>query len=113
MAATKKAKATSKKDIPVTNRSIWWSDLNAIPAEDKNEMWAAQLLYFMKKNAKLFLDPKRAIEYRATDRLELNERTYKEMVDPTTPMGTGGQAEYFSSSRSVALYSNTKWKSVV
>ena len=85
------------KDIPVTNRSIFWSDLNSLPEELKNETWAAELLYFMKRNAKLFLDPKRAAAYRATDRLELDERIYKEMVDPTTPMGQGGTASYFSS----------------
>lgn len=91
-----KTKAPARKDPPVKNLSIWWSDLAALPAEDKNEMWAAQMLYFMKRNAKLFLDPKRAILYRATDGLELDEKVYKEMVDPTTPMGSGGQASYFS-----------------
>lgn len=90
------AKATRKKK-PVTDLTIWWSDLNAIPAEDKNEIWAAQMLFFMKRNSKLFLDPKRANAYRATDRLELDERVYKEMIDPTTPMGGGGKASYFSS----------------
>lgn len=97
MAKSRVSKKTSPKDIPVTNRSIWWSDLNALPSEDKNEVWAAQLLYFMKKNAKLFLDPRRAALYRSTDSLELDERLYKEMVDPVTPMGEGGLASYFSS----------------
>lgn len=87
----------TKKDTQVNDRSIFWSDLNSLPAEEKNEVWCAQILYFAKRNAKLFLDPKRAAAYRATDRLELDEQVYKEMVDPTTPMASGGTASYFSS----------------
>lgn len=93
MAKIKKA----AKDIPIDNsQQIWWSSLNSIPVENKNELWAAMALYFMKKNSRLFLDPVRATQYRATDTLQLNERLYKEMVDPSTPMGGGGKASYFS-----------------
>lgn len=88
---------TAPKNIPINNaQQIWFSDLNNIPAENKNELWAAMALYYMKKNSRLFLDPVRAAAYRSTDSLQLEERIYKEMVDPTTPMGGGGQASYFS-----------------
>lgn len=91
------AKTKTVKEKPVPNLSIWWSDLQAVPTEDRNEVFCAELLYFMKRNARLFLDPQRAIAYRSTDRLELDERIYRELVDPVTPMGGGGTAEYFSS----------------
>lgn len=87
----------ARKKLPVKDLTIWWSDLNSLPSEDKNELWAAQMLFFMKRNCRLFLDPKRALEYRKTDRLEINENEFKEMVDPTTPMGQGGKAAFFSS----------------
>lgn len=96
MATAQSPTKVKRKTLPVKDLSIWWSDLNAIPSEDKNEMWAAQMLFFMKNNAKLFLDPTRAAAYRATDRLELDENEYKQMIDPTTPMGAGGTADYFS-----------------
>jgi hypothetical protein len=86
-----------KKDKPVPNLSVWWSDLQAVKTEDRNEVWCSQLLYFMKRNGRLLLDPVRAAAYRATDSLQLNERIYRELVDPVTPMGGGGTAEYFSS----------------
>lgn len=91
-----KYKKSSKKETPITDRSVFWSDLQSLPAEEKNEVFIAQLLFFMKRNAKLFLDPKRAAAYRATDRLELDENIYKQMVDPTTPLASGGTASYFS-----------------
>lgn len=65
--------------------------------ELKNEVWAAQVLYFAKKNARRFLDPKRAIKYRKTDLLEINESDYRKMFDPITPEGGGGQAKYVTS----------------
>lgn len=83
--------------MQVKDRSIFWSDLQYIPNEAKGPLWAAECIYFAKKNSKLFLDPKRAAAYRATDRLELNESVYKQMVDPITPMGSGGDAKYFNS----------------
>lgn len=78
------------------DRSIFWSDLQSIPSEDKNELWCAQNLFFFKRNAKLFLDPGTAATYRGTDKLDLNEATYKQIFDPITPMGGGGTATYVS-----------------
>jgi hypothetical protein len=92
-----KKRNKSGKDMPLQNRGIWWQDLSTLPPELKNEFWAAQTLFFMKRNGVLFLDPNKAEKYRATDRLEIDEHVYKEMVDPTSPMSQGGKANYFSS----------------
>jgi len=92
-----KGENKSGKDIPLQNRGVFWQDLSTLPPELKNEYWAAQTLFFMKRNAVLFLDPDKAVKYRMTDRLEIDERVYKEMVDPTSPMAQGGKADYFSS----------------
>lgn len=90
------AKATKpkKEKTPVQDRTIWWTDLSYMSPEDKNEVWAAQALYFIKKNARLFLDQKRAIKYRKTDLLEIDEKAMRQMFDPKTPEGGGGKAEY-------------------
>ena len=96
MATSTKAKRSSKKDTSLKDISIWWSDLQALPPEEKNELWAAECIYFMKRNSRLFLDPKRAAIYRDTDSLQLDESIYKQMVDPSTPMADGGSASYFS-----------------
>lgn len=84
------------KDFPIKDRTTFWSDISYIPSEYKSELWCSQQIYFFKKNAKLFLDPKRAKAYRATDGLHLDESVYKQMFDPITPMGGGGKAEYVS-----------------
>lgn len=92
-----KAKKTTKKDIPVNDRTIFFSDLSYFPPELKNEAWCAQVIYFAKKYGRRFLDPKRAVKYRRTDLLELDEREYKQMFDPVTPEGGGGDAKYVTS----------------
>lgn len=96
MAKEYKAKGGSKKNTTLKDLSIWWSDLQSLPADEKNELWAAQTIYFMKRNSRLFLDPKKAAIYRATDSLQPQEHIFKEMVDPSTPMAQGGLASYFS-----------------
>jgi len=62
----------------------------------KNEVWCAQVIYYAKTHYRLFLDPKRAIEYRKTDLLEIDEKIMKQMFDPRTPEGGGGDAKYVS-----------------
>lgn len=87
-----------KKDTPpVSDRTIFFSDLSYFPAELKQETWCAEVLYFCKKYSRRFLDPKRAERYRKTDLLELNEKEYRQMFDPITPEGGGGEAKYISS----------------
>lgn len=92
-----KAKKITKKDIPVNDRTIFFSDLSYFPPELKNEAWCAQVIYFAKKYGRRFLDPKRAVKYRRTDLLELDEKEYKQMFDPVTPEGGGGEAKYVTS----------------
>lgn len=91
-----KSNKPTKADMPVKDRTVFWSDLSYVPPELKNEVWCAQVIYFAKKNAKLFLDPKRANEYRKTGLLELDEEPYRNLFDPKTPEGDGGKAEYVS-----------------
>lgn len=83
----------------VTDKTLWYSDLTSVDPSQKNEVWAAQALFFMKRSggSVLFLDPKKAAKYRQSDNLLVDEQEYKEMVDPKTPMGGGGTADYFSS----------------
>lgn len=89
-------KKRSKKDIPVNDRTIFWSDLSYLPPEYKNEVFISECIYFAKKNAKIFLDPRRAKKYRKTDLLEISEQEMKQMFDPITPDGGGGDAKYVS-----------------
>lgn len=93
----KTTKPSKKEQPPVKDRSIWWSEISYMLPQYKNEYWAAQILYFAKKNAKLFLDPVRAREYRKLDLLEIDPQSMREMIDPKTPEGDGGTATYFSS----------------
>lgn len=90
---------TRVSGTPVEDKSIFYTDLSAVDPSQKFELWAAQTLFYMKRSSQTvrFLDPVRAALYRGVDRLELNEATYKKMIDPPTPMGAGGTAEYFSS----------------
>lgn len=90
-----KDKRLSKKLSP-NDRTNYFSDLSYVIPELKNEVWAAQCIYFAKKNAKRFLDPRRAEKYRKTDLLEINEKDMKQMFDPITPEGGGGDAKYIS-----------------
>jgi len=92
----RKGKPESK---PVTDKTLWFSDLTSLDPSLKNEVWAAQALFYMKRSAgsRLFLDPKKAAIYRNTDSLDVNDADYKEMFDPRTPMGQGGTAQYVSS----------------
>lgn len=80
----------------INNRANWYTDISYIDPALKNNLWFSEMIWFAKRNAVLFLDPKRAEAYRATDRLDLNERVYRQMVDPITPMDGGGDAAYFA-----------------
>lgn len=79
------------------DRTNFWTDLSYINPSLKGELWAAEVIYWCKKNCKRFLDPRRAEKYRKTDLLEINEQEMREMFDPRTPEGGGGKADYVSS----------------
>src|ERR1700674_2287435 len=85
------------KKIPVRDITLFQSDLEFFPPEGKNEVWLAEYLFFSKKANVQFLDFQRWKKYSALDRLEINSKEYINMVDPPTPMGGGGRAEYFAS----------------
>jgi len=93
-----KEKKDSKKPS-LKDRTNFFSDLSYFPIDLKNEVWAAQVIYFAKKNCKRFLDPKRAIKYRKTDLLEIDEKEMDQMFDPITPEGGGGLATYVTADR--------------
>lgn len=93
------SKRPKKSEMPVKDRTIFWSDLSYIPPENKRELFCAQCIYFAKKNARLFLDPVRAKRYRKTDLLEIDAAEMDQMFDPRTPEGGGGQANYITADR--------------
>src|SRR5580700_10080217 len=94
-----KDKKSSKKPPLLTDRSNFWTDLSYIQPDLKGELWCSMAIYFAKKNARRFLDPKRAREYRATDLLEIDKREMDQMFDPITPEGGGGDAKYVTADR--------------
>lgn len=94
-----KPQTIKASETAVTDRTLWFSDLTSLDPALKNEVWAAQGLFFMKRSSgsRLFLDPLKANVYRKTDNLEIDKGFYKKMFDPETPMGQGGTAQYVSS----------------
>lgn len=86
-----------KGKIPVRDLTTYYTDLNYIPSDLKGPVWIAQWIWFAKKNAVRFIDHKEAEKKRMMDRLQIDEQIYKQMVDPKTPMGDGGEAKYFAS----------------
>lgn len=97
MAKANKSKSTPQ-NTPVTDLSYWYSDLAMMPQGFKESMlWCGQMLFFMKLNSVPLVDAKKATEYRKLNLLQLNRQTYVDMIDPPTPMGGGGKAEYFAS----------------
>lgn len=81
---------------PVKDLTLYESDLDFFAPKDKNATWLSQSLYFHKNNSKQFLDTQKWQDYNKLDRLEINTQEYIDMIDPRTPMGGGGKAEYFS-----------------
>lgn len=82
---------------PIQDLTLFLDYLSFFPPEDKNALWLAQGIFFSKQNSVVFLDPKRKKRYRALERGELDKQEYIDMIDPPTPSGGGGKAEYFSS----------------
>lgn len=82
---------------PVTDRTLWYSELSSLDPKKKNEVWAAQALFFMKRNYLSFLDSKKAGILRDADQLKIDPAKFKQMFDPVTAGGNGGKAEYVSS----------------
>lgn len=73
-------------------RMLYYDFLHFIPVENKNERWAAEVLYYNTKNSKIFQIPSDLAKKRSRDKNEIDEIEYKKRIDPTK-----GKAEYFSS----------------
>lgn len=83
---------------PIIDRSLFYSDLSFMPEGLKeSRLWMAMSLFNSKQNAVRFLSPERAQKYRRLNVMDINEQEYKNMIDPPTPMGGGGEAKYFAS----------------
>lgn len=89
----KKDKQTQKVDTVSTEnqRMIYYEPLHFIPIEEKNERWAAEVLYFIKQNSKQFVAPSEVAEKRKNDNNIIDDKKYKAIVDPHNK-----KAEYFS-----------------
>lgn len=81
----------------VTDRTMYYTDLAFMSPADKNALWMAQGLFYAKKNNVLFLDPTVKKKYRDLDKGQLVKQEYIELIDPKTPDGSGGRADYFVS----------------
>ena len=91
-----KTKHSKKSDI-VQDLSWFWSDFTFTTESMKDsKIWASQALFFMKLNSTVLVPQDRFIDYRKLSMLDINRQTYVDMVDPPTPMGGGGTAEYFA-----------------
>src|SRR5882762_8997309 len=86
-----------KKPPLITDRTWFYTDLNFFDPAFKNRLWAAQNLFYAKQNYVQFLDRERKKDYRRLEKLELDTDVYKNIIDPRTPQGKGGTAEYFAS----------------
>lgn len=81
----------------VTDRTWYYSDLAFMKPEQKmSALFMSQMLFFIKRNSNVLVEPKKAQIYRRNALLNVDENIYKQMIDPKTPMGGGGNAEYFA-----------------
>lgn len=97
MAKSNKPKK-SLQNTPVTDRSWWWTDLIVTdPKQKLSPVFISQTLFFAKMNSNVLVDQKKAATYRRNNTLNIDEGLYRQMIDPKTPMGSGGNAEYFAS----------------
>lgn len=78
-------------------RTIYYDELHFIKTTDKNPYWGAQVLYFNKRVGDYFVDPKRVQFFRDLEEGIIDEKLYKQFIDPVLPDGSGGQAAYFKS----------------
>ncbi len=96
LAKRNKSKKTPKSQT-IQDLSWFYSDI-AFTTESmkRSKMWAAQMLFFMKLNSVPLVPQDKFLAYRKLSMLDINEQTYRDMIDPPTPQGGGGTAEYFA-----------------
>lgn len=98
LANSKSKEPTKKTPPPVTDLTLWYSGLSYFPSEYKeSRLWMAQQLWFSKNNCQVLQERHKANVYRATDRLVIDKKQLKDLIDPPTPKSKGGEAKYFSS----------------
>lgn len=98
--ASKKSSGRNLQNTPITDRSIYYTDLVTLPNEAKmSNLFCAQALFFFKMNSNVLVDLKKATNYRRNNILDIDSNLYRQMIDPPTPLstGTGGSAAYFAS----------------
>ena len=94
---TKAKKTVKGTPPPVSDRTLFFSNLSYFPTEYKlSKVWCAEMLFFIKNNSQVLQELRKAIVYRDTDRLIINKKELKDMIDPPTQKSTGGEAKYFS-----------------
>lgn len=82
---------------PVRDLTWWYSDLAFVPEDWKeSRVWAAQALFHAKLNSVQLIDSRKAAKYRKLGRMEIDRQEYVNLIDPPTPGGGGGTAEYFA-----------------
>jgi hypothetical protein len=95
------ADTSSDKLADKETRYVYYDSLNFIPVKDKNEFWAAQMLYFNKLIGKPLVEAREAKFYRDLEQGIIDVEAYKEFIDPVLPdergNKKGGRAEYFKS----------------
>ena len=96
-----KTKSSSKNNQSATDniagRTLYYDELHFIPTKQKDEYWAAQVLYFNKMVCVPFIDRVKVRFYRDLEKGKINEKLYREFIDPKMPDGSGGDATYFKS----------------
>lgn len=97
MAKNTKKQVSKPTTPPVSDRTLYFSNLSYFPSEYKeSKAWCAQMLWFIKNNSQVLQDAHKAKVYRDTDVLKINKKQLKDIIDPPTPKSTGGEATYFS-----------------
>lgn len=89
------AKKKNLDTADTEGRAVYYDELHFIKTKDKNEYWAAQVLYFNKMIAEYFVDPKEVKFFRDLEMGKIDEALYRQFIDPKMPNGDGGKAEYF------------------
>lgn len=89
MAKTKPESKRPNADEP--NRLLYYDALHFIPVEQKNERWAAEVIYFAKQSSEPFQNSQVYRTRKQRDKNIIDANAYKKIVDPLE-----GKAEYFS-----------------
>lgn len=88
----------SSKGSPtfIKDQTLWYTDLNFMPPAEKNDVWMAQWIFYLHLNGVRFIEEKRWKQYQRIENLEIDQQEYINIIDPVTPMGGGGTADYFA-----------------